>query len=209
MRAARAPAPSSEAGPALAEVEILQLGERGCFVREGFLGAPAARAVAGEARRLAGEGAYSAAGVSRGSRRLVDRSIRDDRTLWVFPEHLPALHGAFERLRQELNAGAYLGLDRFDVQLAWYAAGSSGYQRHRDAFERGPRSRRLTAICYLNPHWRRGAGGELRLHLEAGAVDVEPVLDRLVVFLSEQVEHQVLPTQAERFAATAWYYGPS
>jgi SM-20-related protein len=45
----------------------------------------------------------------------------------------------------------------------------------------------------------------LRLHGDA-AVDVAPVLGRLVVFLSAKVEHEVLPTWAPRLAVTAWYY---
>ena len=35
-----------------------------------------------------------------------------------------------------------------------------------------------------------------------------PGVDRLVVFLSDRVEHEVLPAHAERWAVTAWYYGP-
>jgi SM-20-related protein len=38
-------------------------------------------------------------------------------------------------------------------------------------------------------------------------VDVEPSLDRLVVFLSERIDHEVLPAFAPRLALTAWYYG--
>jgi len=34
------------------------------------------------------------------------------------------------------------------------------------------------------------------------------VLDRLVLFLAEKVEHAVLPCAAPRWAATAWYLGP-
>jgi hypothetical protein len=33
---------------------------------------------------------------------------------------------------------------------------------------------------------------------------VDPVADRVVVFLSEEVEHEVLPTRAPRRAVTAW-----
>ena len=38
-----------------------------------------------------------------------------------------------------------------------------------------------------------------------GPVDVEPVLDRLLVFQSERVEHEVLPARAPRWAVTAWF----
>ncbi|HVE86917.1 MAG TPA: 2OG-Fe(II) oxygenase [Myxococcales bacterium] len=188
--------------------EIVQLGERGFFTRGAFLGEADARALAEEARRLAGESAYARAGVSRGADHRVDPAVRGDEVLWLEPGRFPRAHAAFDRLRLELNAGAYLGLGRFDLQLARYPGAGEGYQRHRDAFTGGPGSRRLTAICYLNPDWRPEHGGLLRLHLPEGPVDVAPSLDRLVVFRSEVVEHQVLPVRAPRFAATAWYYGP-
>jgi SM-20-related protein len=71
----------------------------------------------------------------------------------------------------------------------------------------------VTAIYYANPAWRPADGGALRLYadpsVDSGAavepVDVAPILDRLLVFLSERVEHEVLPTQAPRRAITAWF----
>jgi SM-20-related protein len=193
--------------PAL-DQEVLQLGEQGFFTREAFLGEAGARALAEEAGRLAQAGAFAPAGVGRGADRRVELDIRGDEVCWLAPDHLPHLHAAFDQLRRDLNAGAYLGLGRFDVQLARYAGAGESYQRHRDAFTSGPASRRLTAICYLNPDWQPEHGGVLRLHLPSGPLDVEPRLDRLVVFRSEQVEHEVLPARAPRLAATAWYYGP-
>ncbi len=188
--------------------EIIQLGEQGYFLRDAFLGEAEARALAEAAERLSGEGAFTPAGVGRGADLRQEPGIRGDEICWLSPDQLPAVHAAFDRLRQELNSGAWLGLGRFDVQLARYAGAGEGYQRHRDAFAGGPGSRRLTATWYLNPGWRPEHGGVLRLHLPAGPLDVEPRLDRLVVFRSEQVEHEVLPARAPRYAATAWYYGP-
>ena len=66
-----------------------------------------------------------------------------------------------------------------------------------------------TAICYLNPSWSPQAGGVLRLFGAGVPLEVEPVSGRLVVFLSERVEHEVLATFAPRYAVTAWYYGPN
>ena len=132
-------------------------------------------------------------------------SVRGDRIAWLEPHG--EIHNRFERLREELNRDAWLGLTRFDVQVARYEAGAA-YAPHRDAFRGGP-SRRVTAIWYLNDAWVPAHGGLLRLHLDGGALDVEPTLDCLVVFLSEKIEHEVLPALAPRLALTAWYYGPS
>jgi SM-20-related protein len=92
------------------------------------------------------------------------------------------------------------------VQLARYPGGGARYERHRDAFSGGP-SRRLTAIYYLNDGWSPADGGALRIHADDGAVDLAPTIDRLVVFLSERLEHEVLPAFAPRLAITAWYRG--
>jgi len=109
----------------------------------------------------------------------------------------------FEALRVECNRDAWLGLTRFDLQLAHYAGGGEHYVRHRDAFV-GRAGRRLTAIAYLNAGWVLKDGGQLRLHGDP-PTDLAPLLGRLVVFLSETVEHEVLPTWASRIAITAWY----
>ncbi|MFP2906369.1 2OG-Fe(II) oxygenase [Pyxidicoccus sp. 3LFB2] len=136
--------------------------------------------------------------------------MRGDLIDWVVPEpgtSLGALWDAFRELGEALSSGAYLGLGRFDLQLACYPGGGAHYARHRDAFP-GQSNRRATAIWYANAGWAPAHGGVLRLYPEDSApVDVEPSLDRLVVFLSEQVEHEVLPAFAPRLALTAWYYG--
>ncbi|MGH7266931.1 MAG: 2OG-Fe(II) oxygenase, partial [Candidatus Rokuibacteriota bacterium] len=108
-----------------------------------------------------------------------------------------------------LRHEARLAVGRAELQVARYPGGGTRYTRHRDAFRdaAGPR-RRVTAIVYLNPGWTPADGGCLRLHLADGPRDVAPRLDRLVVFLSERVEHEVLPAHAPRWAVTAWYYGP-
>src|SRR5262249_34925648 len=121
--------------------------------------------------------------------------VRGDDIAWLDDD------GRFEALRLALNREAWLGLDRFELQAARYQAGAA-YPRHRDAFRGGP-SRRITAIWYLNSEW--SGGGELRLHLPEGPLDLAPLFDRLVVFLSEELEHEVLPATAERWAVTAWY----
>lgn len=174
-----------------------ELGDKGWSVSDAVI----PRGVANAALTFARAQPLSPAAIRKN--RELDAAVRSDETTWV---DASPLHETFEALRQELNRTAYLGLTRFDVQLARYGAGAR-YVRHRDAFP-GSDNRRVTAIVYLNEAWRPEHGGQLRLHVEP-PVDVEPVLGRLVVFLSDRIEHEVLPAHAERFALTAWYYGPS
>eukprot|EP00440_Ansanella_granifera_P030944 gb/GFBE01033603.1/.p1 GENE.gb/GFBE01033603.1/~~gb/GFBE01033603.1/.p1 ORF type:complete len:111 (+),score=9.96 gb/GFBE01033603.1/:1-333(+) len=108
------------------------------------------------------------------------------------------------------------------VMVARYPGGGASYARHRDSLPaHGSSRRRLTAVFYLNPSWQAEHGGCLRAHFpgdvgqkvpgaqpskETWTLDVEPVLDRLVLFPSEWLEHEVLPAHADRMAITMWLY---
>lgn len=181
---------------ALTDAEVAALGGAGWFSRETFLGAELAMQVRAQAAAVP----LRRAGVRRVGE--LDDAIRSDELAWVTPELFPEAVAAFDALMTQLNERAWLGLRRFDLQLARYQPGAK-YVRHRDAFP-GDDNRRVTAIVYLNPTWAEADGGKLRLFVEP-VVELEPRLDRLVVFRSELIEHEVLPAHAERWALTAWY----
>ena len=196
--------------PSLRNEEVQALGEQGWFTRDAFLGEAEARLLLVEARACVDAGRLRPAGIRRGADHTLERATRGDFITWVEPG---AADTAFGRLRDTyaalgdvLSAEAYLGLGRFDLQLAWYPGDGARYARHADAFP-GQSNRRVTAIYYLNPDWVPEHGGVLRLYPASGPVDVAPRLDRLVVFLSERIEHEVLPAHASRLALTAWFYG--
>jgi SM-20-related protein len=197
---------------ALTDAEIHALGERGWFLRDTVLGHREAMAVHDAVEALAAGGGLRPAGVSRGAAYRVDQAVRGDAIAWMDAENTPAdlapLRLTFLALRDALNRDAYLGLDRIEVQIARYPGGGAAYERHRDAFPASQHersNRRVTAIYYANPAWRPEDGGALRLHGADGTLDLEPVLDRLLVFLSERIEHEVLPARVPRSAVTAWF----
>lgn len=193
--------------PFLSAFELSSLGSSGFFFRDDFLAAPAANQIRSEALSLVSRGALRAAGFGRDGQ--TDTKVRGDQLCWM--EKSSAGRGtrslmlAFEKLRQTVNRELYLGVSRYEMQLAHYAPGSLGYKKHFDAFRGGP-NRRLTAIYYLNPTWKPGHGGELALYLPNGELTVEPRHNRLLVFLAEEVEHAVLPVEADRLALTAWFH---
>ncbi|MCA9570927.1 MAG: 2OG-Fe(II) oxygenase [Myxococcales bacterium] len=192
----------------LAEAEIRALGEGGVVVRDGVVPRARIAAWAAEVDRLDAIDRLTPAGIGRTA--TLDPSLRGDRTTWLgdVPDgKLVGLHAVFDAVRDELNQDAWLGLRAYTVQLAVYPGDGARYVAHRDAFANEP-ARRATVILYLNPDWEPDHGGCLRVWVPEGTRDVEPIGGRLVAFLSDRVEHEVLPTHAVRRAATAWYRGP-
>ena len=132
------------------------------------------------------------------------------------PPHLTALRLYFESARRlgldilkaaqdakcpslVLTAGSSdeqppsLSCDR--MMLAAYPTSTpSRFSLHIDNPNRNGRI--LTFTYYLNPDWdSRKFGGELLLDLPHGAVKVDPLFDRLIVFFADsRVPHEVLPT---------------
>ena len=133
--------------------------------------------------------------------------LRGDSTLWLDdPACGPAardLLAALDALRGELNRRLLLGLDSVEAHFAHYPPGA-GYARHRDRF-RSDDARVLSMVVYLNPDWPEEAGGALRLHLPEGPHDVPPRLGTVAIFLSETIEHEVLPARQPRFSVAAWF----
>lgn len=154
---------------------------------------------------------FAAAGIGRGSSFQVNPTVRSDRLCWMDPQSLTspqaALFAALDTLRVALNRSLFLGLRRFEGHLTIYPPGAS-YQKHLDQ-HRNHRHRVVSFVLYLNRYWSPGRGGELRLfdHLahEMPVQDVPPLWGRMVVFFSDSVPHQVLPTRQHRLSATGWF----
>ncbi|KAF9091095.1 hypothetical protein BGX29_006621 [Mortierella sp. GBA35] len=150
-------------------------------------------------------------------------NARGDYTIWVSPgskflEKSPELKKCVDwfsgRLHEDLARVVHLH-GQAEYQLAYYPPDSSHYERHRDSFPTDDREdvdqRRVTAIVYFNPDWKKGNGGELRIFdkgmgdEEEKEVDIAPMAARCVVFLSGVMDHAVMPAFEERIALTSWY----
>ena len=125
---------------------------------------------------------------------------------------LGLLWRSFEYLRVFLNEEGNLSLRRQNhCQLARYPGdGISAYPKHVDSFRdaRGT-NREITAIIYLNEKWTSEDGGCLRVWDGDQSFDIRPEFNRLVLFRSNAVLHEVLPSFKTRHAATAWYFDGS
>lgn len=133
--------------------------------------------------------------------------LRGDATLWLDdPACGGAAHAlleALDALRGGLNRRLLLGLDHVEAHFAHYPPGA-GYARHRDRF-RSDDARVLSLVVYLNPDWPEDAGGQLRLHLPEGPVDIAPRMGTVAIFLSAEVEHEVLAATQARYSVAAWF----
>ncbi|HTM21214.1 MAG TPA: 2OG-Fe(II) oxygenase [Kofleriaceae bacterium] len=194
----------------LTDEDVRALGDGDVVVRDGLVGAEAARALAEEALALAA--AARPAGIGRGGEPHHDRALRGDDILWLddataVGPALAAWREVIAAVAAELDRAAYLGIRSIELQLAIYRIPGAAYARHSDAF-RGRALRRATLIHYLNPAWSPAHGGQLRAHTSAGPRTIEPILDRAILFLSDRVDHEVQPSHAPRLALTAWFRGP-
>jgi SM-20-related protein len=176
------------------------------FVDEAFR-----KALLKEQTDLLNQGQFKKAAVGKGDQKQVRSEIRSDEVLWMDPTALSPLQAIFwekiEELKQVLNRRCFLGLKSFEGHFARYPIGSF-YKRHLDQFHAVPH-RIVTVILYLNESWTEADGGQLRMYFpqEDGSERVEDVLPlggRLVVFLSEEIPHEVLPTHKERISITGW-----
>jgi SM-20-related protein len=144
------------------------------------------------------------ASIGRGDARVHDPAVRGDRTRWLDGAHAAEADflARLDALRMALNERLFLGLQHAEAHFAVYPPGA-GYARHRDRF-RDDDARVVSAVCYLNEDWEAAHGGALRLFLPGGPHDVLPVRGRLVLFLSAEIEHEVLPASRERRSIAAW-----
>lgn len=162
--------------------------------------------LAQECRARANQGALQPAGVGRGSAHGVQEGVRGDHIQWLEPGQCAAgdrYLAMLDDLRGQLNQALYLGLEDYEGHFALYPPGTF-YQKHLDRFRDDDR-RAVSAVFYLNSDWLPEQGGALRLYLADGReLDVLPEAGTLVVFLSADLPHEVLPATRERLSLTGW-----
>ena len=137
------------------------------------------------------------------------------------------LYDILDNLRMTLDTLDPMSSSKLDINLmellyVYYPQGGY-YRRHRDAVPNSASTlRKYSLLLYLNPpSWDPiDNAGQLRLHLDGGNddddrpppdviqpnyIDVTPHGGTLVLFKSEAIPHEVLNTNAERYALVGWY----
>ena len=153
------------------------------------------------------QGRQKTAGIGRGEKNHIEQRTRTDQTLWLdssraAPNEYLRLMDA---LRLDLNRSLYLGLNDFEAHYARYAPGGF-YKKHRDSFT-GAHNRIVSTVTYLTPCWTEADQGHLVLYDDADAemLRILPISATLVVFMSEDIPHEVLPPKRERSSIAGWY----
>ncbi|SDD39767.1 SM-20-related protein [Algoriphagus faecimaris] len=169
------------------------------------------KALFDEQTDLLESGKFRKAAVGTGEQKQIRPEIRSDEVLWMEAQNLSLLQSEYwkrvEEIRLALNRRCFLGLQSFEAHFARYPIGSF-YKRHLDQFQQVP-YRAVTVILYVNDAWTEADEGALRMYLpmeddKEEVLDLLPLPGRLVVFLSGEIPHEVLPTKKERNSITGW-----
>eukprot|EP00930_Biecheleria_cincta_P083082 TRINITY_DN72711_c0_g1_i1.p1 TRINITY_DN72711_c0_g1~~TRINITY_DN72711_c0_g1_i1.p1 ORF type:complete len:475 (-),score=83.30 TRINITY_DN72711_c0_g1_i1:139-1563(-) len=100
------------------------------------------------------------------------------------------------------------------IMVACYPPGAS-YKMHLDNYaKQGGHDdvpRKVTILLYCNHGWSKPVGGHLRAWApfdqgHGPAQLIEPLSGRLVVFMSEEIWHEVTEAHEDRFALTLWIH---
>jgi len=146
------------------------------------------------------------AGIGQQTDFRINESIRGDYIRWIDKSvAVPQVKVYIDRINdmmRYINRTLFLSLKDIELHMTVYPAGAY-YKRHLDQFKPGDH-RKLSAICYLNKDWTDDLGGQLRMYLKRGIHDVLPLAGRVVVFRSDSIEHEVLPSKKERLSITGW-----
>lgn len=156
---------------------------------------------------------FERAGIGRGKDHMINDLIRTDEIHWITNSNEANRTWIewTESLQMFLNNRLFLGLRAFESHFAHYAKGDF-YKKHKDAFV-GEGNRVLSVVAYLNKNWSSDDGGELVIydesstssHIDHHEITVLPNSGTVVIFLSEDFPHEVLPAKCDRYSIAGWF----
>tara|TARA_B100001778_G_C18593570_1_gene633464 strand:- start:428 stop:1114 length:687 start_codon:yes stop_codon:yes gene_type:complete len=149
------------------------------------------------------------AGIGRHHANQIIPDIRRDKTYWL--ERHNEIDKAYlclmENLRLCLNQNLFLGLFEYESHYAVYPE-NGFYKRHVDALK-GEKNRIISTVCYLNEEWQPEYGGQLHLYKDMAVKTpfhtIQPQARTLVVFLSEDIPHEVRTAIKTRRSIAGWF----
>ena|SRR5690554_574998 len=178
------------------------------FVAENYLSQDLCDQLQQDLQGLREQSRLSPAGIGRGKNHLLNEDVRGDYTHWFDGSSLAqqSYLAIMRELKNTLNRELFLGLFEYECHYALYPPGAF-YKKHLDSF-RGRTSRKVTTVVYLNSAWQTEDAGEMRLYnpqTNQVLLDVAPRSGTLVCFMSEDLPHEVLPTNKNRMSIAGWF----
>jgi SM-20-related protein len=188
---------------------IENIAQQGYAVVEQFINPQHIAYLAAQAKILHSSGEMHKA--KTGITKVENSTLRGDFIHWIeasnASEAVMVYLNNMAKLQQAINLAFFLGLFELESHFAIYPPGA-GYQKHLDQFI-GKEERKVSCILYLNENWSSEDGGQLRMYLdqknENRFIDISPQAGTLVVFLSSDFLHEVLPAKRERISVTGWF----
>ena len=158
------------------------------------------------------EDQFKKSAIGNKTNELVEKEIRGDFILWLNEAEAGTAENVFfnrvNNLVDYLNRTCFTGILHKEFHYAVYPEGTF-YKRHLDTFQNDGR-RKLSVVCYLNDEtWLEENGGELTIYVdengEEKAIDLYPFPGRVVIFESQELEHEVQRVKhSKRLSITGW-----
>lgn len=146
------------------------------------------------------------AGIGNDNKLQQNALVRRDTIYWLDKKHNNIHEDAFfakiDAFVLYLNQSCYAGITDYEFHYSLYEAGDF-YKKHLDQFKDNA-SRQFSMISYLNPNWETQHGGELQIYQTDANQTISPTQGKMVFFKSDQLEHEVLVTNARRMSVTGW-----
>lgn len=135
-----------------------------------------------------------------------NKDIRRDKIFWLDRanenEHENAFFDFVDEFVAYLNQTCFTGIKSYEFHYALYENGAF-YKKHLDQFKTDS-GRAFSMIMYLNEGWIEGHGGELKVYQEAEFQVISPDNRKCVFFKSDELPHEVLPSNMKRMSVTGW-----
>ncbi|MNV00587.1 hypothetical protein D3C71_907570 [compost metagenome] len=137
-----------------------------------------------------------------------DDNIRGDKINWIVEESINPFEMTYlnkiEKFILYLNKTCFTSIKSFESHYSSYEK-NSFYKRHIDQFK-NEKGRKYSIVLYLNEDWKKEDGGLLSLYPKAGEqIDISPMGGRMVLFRSDEMEHEVNPSfTRERNSIAGW-----
>lgn len=157
------------------------------------------------------EDQFKKAAIGSKSNEVIVKSIRGDFILWMDEKAREEAEKLFfakiNEFANYLNQTCFLGILHKEFHYALYPEGTF-YKRHLDTFQNDDR-RKLSIALYLNePNWQPEYGGNLAIYIQEDdkekTVEVLPIQGRMVIFESQELEHEVKTANQNRLSITGW-----